>query len=451
MPEIFGAAVPTPGMPKTCVPWPFDIETSGAADANQADDILQNLTATAGYGRWKWPKRPIVFVSDLHADAEGFLRSLASAGVIQRAEDFSNNFKLTRFGTSCTIIIGGDCLDKGPSNLDLLDAIKALRDTSARVKLLAGNHDLRLLLGVRALLGPRTPLSEHMFIRMGKKVLPLLREVYDRYVDPKADLDNAPDLKACRELIFPSQDWTTTFPEAAATHLSSSAIAKEVNRLTKKIITFEDASLAAGMDLQMLYCAALKCRDLFLRPDGQYAWFYGKMKAVHKSGSLLFVHAGMDDQMSSEISNKGPGRLNKLFREQARHDPFTFYSGNVANMMRTKYRSVDKKLTRSGVEDLHQAGIKIVIQGHINRHKGQRLKTIKGLLHLEADVTLDRNSRQLEGLDGIGSGATLIFPDGEIVGISRDFPHAKVFTPRLHLKQPRRPRNIHLEERGQLT
>jgi len=42
---------------------------------------------------------------------------------------------------------------------------------------------------------------------------------------------------------------------------------------------------------------------------------------------------------------------------------------------------------------------------------------------------MDRNTRKKEGLDGYGAGVTIIRPTGEIMGISTDFPYAKVFDP----------------------
>lgn len=78
---------------------------------------------------------------------------------------------------------------------------------------------------------------------------------------------------------------------------------------------------------------------------------------------------------------------------------------------------------------LARAGLHMVVQGHVNNHAGQRLLAKQGLLHLEADITLDRTSRALEGLEGIGAGATLIFPSGDVIGLSRDHPRAKHFAP----------------------
>ncbi|MBS8260730.1 metallophosphoesterase [Roseibium polysiphoniae] len=433
LPTILGTRGASLGVPESCVPWPLDMNHSGGSSPDQTAKILKSLRKSGEYGQWKWPKRPVVFISDLHADAESLVRSLIAAGVVQCHENDTDGFDLTDFGRSCVLVIGGDCLDKGPSNLDLLNSLKKLIETGVRIKLLAGNHDLRLLLGVRALTSDRSPLTEHMFMRMGNKVLPLMREVYDKHVAPTNALESAPDLETCRDRIFPSETWQREFPEAAAEHLGEAAIQKELRRLRKKIATFEEASLNAGLDLRMLYAAAMKCRELFLEPDGLYAWFYDRMRAIYKNGSVLFVHAGLDDHICAEIDENGVSHINQLFQEQVYQDPFTFYSGTVANIMRTKYRAVDKQLSSNGVERLHRAGVKILVHGHVNRERGQRLKTMKGLLHLEADITLDRNSRKLEGLKGIGTGATIILPNGNIVGFSNDFPYAKVFTPEVHM------------------
>lgn len=387
-----------------------------------------SLRTAAAHGRWHWPERPVVFISDPHADAESFLRSLAAAGTIRRSGRGPRDFTLTGFGQRARIVVGGDCLDKGPSNLDMLDALAALFASGAEVHLLAGNHDLRFMLAVQALTGPRCPLTEHLFVRMGRKTVPLLREVWDRF--PAADLmADLPDEAACRARIFPGPDWQARFPGRAAAHLSHKAIAKELTRLRSKQAQFDAEVARAGMTMRMVYAAALMCRALFLDPDGPYAWFYARMDMIHRSGSLLFVHAGLDDAMCALLAEGGAAAVNARFRAEARQDPFAFYFGPVANLVRTKYRDTDKHLSGKGVRTLHAQGVKMVVQGHVNNHRGQRLLAKRGLLHLEGDVTLDRASRLSEGLPGIGTGATLIHPSGDIVGLSSDYPAAKHFHP----------------------
>ncbi|MTI45943.1 calcineurin-like phosphoesterase family protein [Roseibium hamelinense] len=420
------------GVPQSCIAWPLTDPHSGGRDADQADELVKSVLSTNAIGSWDWPDRPVVFVSDLHADAEGFLRSLIASGALTRDGKGLTGLELTAFGRSALIIIGGDCLDKGPSNLDLLHAIKRVMDLGAEIRLLAGNHDLRLLLGVRALVGERTPLNEHMFVRMGNKVLPLLREVFDLHVDPDLDLKTAPKIAECRNRIFPGAKWERHFRVAAADYLNEAAIEKELKRLRKKVRNFEEAAENAGLNMRQLYVAAAKCQSLFLDPHGPYGWFYREMKALYQAGSLLFIHAGMDDAMARELAETGAKGINRRFEQQSRENPFTFYSSSIGNLMRTKYRPVDKPLTAQGVRHLHDSGVKLLVHGHVNRAEGQRLKSMQGLLHLEGDITLDRHSRKSEGLDGIGTGCTIIYPSGDIVGLSRDFPHAKVFNPAAH-------------------
>ncbi|WP_299483937.1 metallophosphoesterase [uncultured Roseibium sp.] len=431
LPPIAPSSALDLGIPESVVPWPIETKTTD----EKSPDLVTSLARANALGPWDWPDKPIVFISDLHADAEGLLRSLVAARVILRTGQGLNDFELTTFGKSSQIIIGGDCLDKGPSNLDLLDSLARLMKSGADVILLAGNHDLRLFLGLEALTVKRGSLNAHMFVRMGKKVMPLMREVFDRYVDANRALGELPDEKECLALMVPGKKWTKQFPKAAAGYLNEAAVRKEMRRLKKKSAKFAEHAEDAGLSIRQLYAAALTCRRLFIEPVGQYAWFFQSMKAMHQSGSLLFVHAGIDDSMASLICAKGIAHVNRRFRKESRKDPFVFYSGTVANLMRTKYRDIDHPLTGKGVEDLHLAGIKMLIQGHINRHQGQELKSKHGLLHLEADITLDRHSRSSEGLEGIGTGATIIQPDGNIIGISRDYPHAKLFDPAQILQQ----------------
>lgn len=133
--------------------------------------------------------------------------------------------------------------------------------------------------------------------------------------------------------------------------------------------------------------------------------------------------------MCALLAEGGPDAVNARYRAGAENPTLAFYFGPLANLVRTKYRASDCALSDHGVDLLHRQGIHMVVQGHVNNHAGQRLLAKRGLLHLEGDVTLDRASRSREGLDGIGAGATLIFPTGDVIGLSRDYPRVKHFAP----------------------
>lgn len=431
LPPVFDDLVRLVGLPKEAERWPLSAAHSGAGRQESAASVRASLRAAETHGAWQWPSEPVVFLSDTHADCESFLRSLTAAGVIRRDGTGPGEFHLTAFGRRARIVIGGDCLDKGPSNLDMLDGLAALIGTGAEIHLLAGNHDLRLRLAIRGLTGPRSVLTEHLFLRMGRKILPLLREIRDRLL-PSDRLAALPNEAECRRRLLPSPGWSTAFPDAAASLLSDVAIASEMRKMRRKAERFDADIEEAGLTMREAYAAALHCERLFLAPDGSFGWFFLRMDAICRIGSLLFVHAGVDDEICALLARGGASAVNRRFREEDRLHPLAFYFGSVANLARTKYRESDKRLTGQGVATLHGLGIKMVVQGHVNNHAGQRLLVKNGLLHLEGDVTLDRTSRQLEGLTGVGCGATLIFPSGDVVGVSSDYPRAKHFHPERH-------------------
>ena len=153
------------------------------------------------------------------------------------------------------------------------------------------------------------------------------------------------------------------------------------------------------------------------------------MQLLYREGSFLFIHAGFDDRIINTVEEESFRFLNRLFRKQIKHDLFEFYYGPLANTMRTKYRDVDMPLTHHGVERAYRQGVHAVVHGHRNRTHGQRIMLRQGMIHIESDITMDRNSRKKEGLDGYGVGVTIIQPEGQVVGISTDYPYAKVFEP----------------------
>lgn len=393
-------------------------------DLNQA---IQNKN-------WKWPKRRLYVITDPHADAEAFVASLIVTGGVVKTGKHNDDFKLTKAGKKSTFIIGGDCLDKGPSNLALLSSIQHLMQLGANVKLLAGNHDMRLFMGIHALGLKRKPVTEHLFVRMGEKVVPLFQEVHERYLKGKKFSKKIPDEAECKKRLFPKENWFEQFPIAADGFMTEAAIKRELNGMYKKIDVFELACRRAGLSMRDVYATALKCRALFLQPKGEFAWFYREMQLAYRSGSFLFIHAGLDDGIIQTISKKSVRYINKQFRQHIETDLFHFYYGSLANTMRTKYRSADLTLSDFGVKRLYQQGLYAVVHGHLNRMYGQRIVLKQGLIHIECDITLDRNSRQKEGLTGYGMGVTIIDPQKRVLGLSCDYPLVKIFEPDGYLK-----------------
>lgn len=430
LPDYRGKKWLRSGLPKKAKSWMDDQSRAAETEKDVPDRqaIAGTLQETLRHGSWKWPRHPIFFVADPHADADAFVASLVASGGVKKTGAANHKFNLTKIGCRSRFIIGGDCLDKGPNNLALLRSVRALMDTGAKVDLLAGNHDLRLLLGLRVLGTKRDPRTEHFFLRMGPKVVPLLKEVFDEYLrDDKNALDHIPNEATCRRKLYPSKRWFREFPKVAEWMMSSYAVNRELSRMRHKVDLFAHRCEKAGLNMRTAYAAAKKCKELFLDHQGEFGWFFEQMQLARREGSLLFIHAGFDDRIAALVADKGVAYLNALFRQQIHDDLFEFYYGPVANTLRTKYRKVDMPLTRHGVKKMHKIGIHALVHGHRNVIGGQRIMIRRGMLHFESDTTMDRNSRRKEGLEGYGIGATIIRPEGEILGISNDAPYAKVF------------------------
>ncbi|MEJ1354680.1 MAG: metallophosphoesterase [Candidatus Sedimenticola sp. (ex Thyasira tokunagai)] len=434
LPNYHGSKWIRDGLPTTGQPWQLGKRQSVGKDRSNHHAFSEVLQSAVSHSPWKWPKRPIYFLSDSHADVDAFTASLVASGGIRKTGPGGMDIKLTKEGRKALFIIGGDCLDKGPSSLQLLRSVRKLIDIGARVKLLAGNHDIRFLMGIRAMGLDRDPRTEHMFVRLGPKVVPLLKEVQEQYLNGEKALQGIPGNQACKRKLYPSKRWFKEFPKEAAWMMPEQGIEREVSRLRKKMIDFERASSDAGLSMREVYATVNKCRELFLQKKGEFAWFFRDMQLLCHKGSFLFIHAGLDDRITSLIKEEGIDYLNDLFRKQIKHDLFEFYYGPLANTMRTKYREVDMPLTHHGVERAYRQGIHTIVHGHRNSTKGQRIMLRQGMIHIECDITMDRNTRKKEGLDGYGVGMTIIRPEGKVIGISTDYPYAKVFEPKNHLQ-----------------
>ncbi|MDX1669782.1 MAG: hypothetical protein R3194_10210, partial [Limnobacter sp.] len=282
--------------------------------------------------------------------------------------------------------------------------------------MIAGNHDLRLWMGLNAVLNS-TVSDLHFFVRMMPKVLPLFIEALGM---PEAGLfpvSNLPNEASCRDLLMPPRAWAEAFKTLNAGRLSGKAIQKELDRTAKKVEQLPQKLRECGLSFRQLYRATQVCRFLFLNPQGRYAWFFREMKLIHREGSFVFVHAGLCNEVASLLSTEGCEAINTKFDQLVHSDDLSaVYFGPLFNTVRTKYRDTDYDLTQHNVEQLFACGIHAVVHGHRSRQQGQRLTLRKGIIHFEADITLDINSRRNENLQGQGAGALVIDPSGEVRG-----------------------------------
>lgn len=408
-------------------------------DGDGYDAVIHSLAKLNKKKAWKWPGRRHYFFSDLHGDAKAFAESLVASGGVIKTGPGPRDFKLSDKGKKAKFVIGGDCFDKGPSTLRLLRAIHHLIKLGARVRILAGNHDVRVLLGMTAVARDKDKYNEHFFIRTGQKIIPLLKEVREKYVTNE-DLKNIPSLKECRKRLYPSSGWFERFPDTAKDYIRPAQIQRELSRIQKKHERFEKLCEQQGLSMQDVYAAVEKWKQLFLESGGEFYWFFKRMRLGLKSGSLLFVHAGLDNVIARQLHEVGVKGLNHSFRQALKQKPFIFYYGPLCNTIRTKYRDVDHPLSSHGARYLRRAGISAVIHGHRNLHNGQRIALRKSLLNFECDTSVDRHTRHKEGLKGAGAGVTIIEPKGHILAISSDYPYAKVFEPEVTLHELKKVR-----------
>lgn len=385
---------------------------------------------------WIAPSQPICFLTDLHADREAFWRSLMVAGMVSPtgvddpfdlASIPDSAFELSPFGAQAHFMIGGDLFDKGPANLPLLDAISVFKRTGVRFTLLAGNHDVRTLLGIR-FARSSDPHLAHLFVRMGKKTMTLFKEVFETRL-AGGDATGRLSDDAVREQLFPSESWYEDFARVAQGTVPPARIEKELLRVREKTSELEARCRDLGMSLGDLHATLECCEQLFLEPGGDYAWVFGEMEIAHREGSLLFTHAGIDDVAAGWIRYEGLDSVRRRFHEALAHDPFELYNGPLGNMFRTKYRDLDLPMSRAGLEALHGSGLYAIVHGHRNVFLGQHMNFRRGMLNFACDACVDINTRDIERLPGEGSAATILAADGTIYGLSADHPAVKVFDP----------------------
>jgi hypothetical protein len=440
VPKYHGKRHVAATLPKSIRDWSDGLDKSVTGDSPVIEKVILRISELNHSKAWKWPKKRFYFFSDLHGDAAAFTDSLVASGGVKRTGHKPASFELTKQGKKACFIIGGDCFDKGPSTLQLLRTIKHLIDLNAKVHILAGNHDVRVLLGMMAVDMQKDRFNEHFFIRTGQKIIPLLKEIREQYVSDKF-LAKMPSNKECRKRLYPSVGWFEAFPEIARETIRPAQIKRELFRIRKKHERFESLCHNRGMNMRDIYAAVVIWKKLFMKPSGEFYWFFRDMKLAKQSGSFLFVHAGLDNVMAKQLYQGGVKKLNKAFARALKHKPFSFYYGPLCNMVRTKYRDVDHPLTGHGARLVKRAGISAVIHGHRNLHNGQRIALRKSMLNFECDTSVDRHTRHQEGLKGNGAGVTIIEPKGYILAISSDYPYAKLFEPEMTLKQLKKSMN----------
>ncbi len=82
-------------LPDKVQSWPLGKFHSSAKDSSQNTALKDQLQQLHAEHPWKWPKKPVLFFSDLHADSDAFIASLVASGGIKKTGAKNHQFKLT--------------------------------------------------------------------------------------------------------------------------------------------------------------------------------------------------------------------------------------------------------------------------------------------------------------------------------------------------------------------
>lgn len=409
-------------LPTEYEPWPkFSTREIADMSGDHYDISRDEMQAYLDGQPWVWPERIVYFICDVHADTDAFFRSLVASGGFAKIGPADSDFDLTPDGSEALLIIGGDCLDKGPSNLRLLRAVRDVIDRGVQVEMLAGNHDIRFLVGLQYA-GRKEPQYAHLFARMGKKSAPFFKEIYEEYLAGSGQ--TPPAAADVRAALFPDPSWYEIFPEVVRGVIRDEKIDKEVRRIREKTVELEEEARALGLTLGHVAMALDTAKSLFTG-SGEFAWFFDRMDLAYRAGSFLFIHGGVDDVVAAWLHQEDVTGLNQRYWAMIPDDLFELYNGPVGNAFRTKYRPSDFPFTEHGVRELQAAGIYAIVHGHKSIDRGQRIVPRDGMLNIECDACVNRNTRRFHGLPEQGGAATIFRPDGTLLGISTDYPYAK--------------------------
>lgn len=391
---------------------------------------------------WEFPRQHVLFFCDLHGDAEAFRRSLiAGKAIVCHSKDLLD-FDLSDFGKAADIVIAGDIFDKGPSNLDVLELLSHLRSLGAKIIVLAGNHDLRIWLTLKALDAKELEAFDYLAEHLERAQL-LVSEVLARAVlpTPLASLQpkKAPPTskkgrskKAVRRTADEQgrKALQTLFGPALASS-DDGAYKGRKAWLIERWQEIEAFYRQRGIAPDALCDGLMLAYDLLVAPSGRHAWIFAEMQLLHRYGSFLLAHGGVDDQLCAELKADGVDGINKKFRKLlAKARPSELAAGAFGNSTLTKYRPSDEPLTAAGVRRLHGEGIFAIVHGHDNQIGQQNVAYRQELLHFQCDATLNRCTRKLQGLSPRGMAVVIFEPEGRLTALSSDRPEGKTFAPK---------------------
>ncbi|MBO1923092.1 metallophosphoesterase [Thiomicrorhabdus sp. 6S3-12] len=376
---------------------------------------------------WQTPQKEIYFFCDLHADADALLNSLKLSGLIEQRSTHETLY-LSPGAENAQILIGGDCFDKGPSNLALFRLLNKLRAQHPDLVLLSGNHDLRVYAGLLATNHLDDLRQAHFFVRMGRKTAAFFAEIFEQYCRDEKIASIPQSLIEAQ--LMPDEQWFELFPQYACNFMSAKQLKKELKQIRKKKQDFIEAWNSYGYDWNQLMMAVTTAKQLFIEQDGEFFWFFQNLQLMQRHGSYLFCHAGIDDRIAHRLLKEPVEDINQQFNQALQLGKiFEIYYSELGNVVRTKYRNKDWAFSELGAQALKNQGIYALVNGHRAHHDGQQLIIRQGILHFECDTELNANCRAKSNLPANGQAVTIFSSDGTVQALSNDLTAPKRFHP----------------------
>lgn len=370
------------------------------------------------------PSHEVFVVGDTQGDPGALLRSLVLSGGVAKTGPEDLDLELTARGAAGHFVMLGDLLGRGPSNVRTLRILRGLKDLGADMRLLAGNEELRFALAMWGLGQPDARYA-HLMIRGGQQLLALLAEARD---DPAIDTDTPITESEARAMMLVDDRWFEGAPDWMDGVVPATQHHREIARLREKAAEFSLALEEGRWTLTGAASAAMGLRAACL--EGEFAWYFGSLSLLAQSGSTLFVHAGINDEVATWLAAEGLDRVNERFREGMSSAPLSTYHGALGSCVRTRYRISDARLGDDGLSRLESHGVRVLVHGHAaasdGAHQtGPRLGEHGRLLDVGCDVAINGYRRARQGRDATGAAAVLVRPDGLLCGLSTDLETAR--------------------------
>ncbi|OGJ55494.1 hypothetical protein A3D88_04535 [Candidatus Peribacteria bacterium RIFCSPHIGHO2_02_FULL_52_16] len=283
-------------------------------------------------------EKEVVCIPDIHGDVYAFEKSLQEAGYAD-ADGI-----LTAEGKKNHILLIGDLIDRGTTNLAVLAKIQNLEEQGATITVLAGNHDLLMLDTLQT--GNPDALGTWFGVFKDNGGMSVIREILRHREQLKTDLQRKG---------IPVDAQCTWMPPVGQ---------QTIDFMSEKYhFAREDLREALGI-----------AKALFTG-NGPHASVFRNMKIMERVDDVLYVHAGVDETWANIFAHEGAEGANRTFSAMMQTKQLgKLMEGKELGgivWMRPTGRLNTVFLTLETARILRSRGIRAVVHGHTHLKDGQ--------------------------------------------------------------------------------